>query len=51
MTLPVDMTRRLSNAGWLKQPELRAILAALDGETGRTRAVGGIVRDTLMGFG
>ncbi|HEV7346056.1 MAG TPA: CCA tRNA nucleotidyltransferase [Devosia sp.] len=35
-------------ADWLARPETQAILAALDGAAGRTRAVGGIVRDTLM---
>ena len=42
---------RLRNAPWLAEPELQRILVALDGHHGRTRAVGGAVRDTLMGHG
>ncbi|RDE08732.1 CCA tRNA nucleotidyltransferase [Pelagibacterium lacus] len=38
---------RLRGAGWLGRA--RPFLAVLDGELGRTRAVGGIVRDTLLG--
>ena len=34
---------------WLARPEVQTIFATLDGENGKTRAVGGIVRDTLMG--
>ena len=33
----------------LKQPELRAVLKALDGENRSTRVVGGAVRDGLLG--
>jgi len=36
-------------AEWLARPATQAIFAALDGAAGRTRAVGGIVRDTLVG--
>lgn len=39
---------RLPKAEWLARAETQAIFAALDGRDGRTRAVGGIVRDTLM---
>lgn len=39
----------LSGAEWLKRPETQAIFAALDGHLRRTRAVGGVVRDTVMG--
>ncbi len=38
---------RLKRAAWLKRPETQAVFALLDGDRGRTRAVGGIVRDTL----
>ena len=38
----------LAQAEWLNRPETQAILAALDGHKRRTRAVGGVVRDTLM---
>jgi poly(A) polymerase len=40
---------RISGAEWLERPAVQAIFAALDGGTGRTRAVGGIVRDSLLG--
>ncbi|QMV01110.1 CCA tRNA nucleotidyltransferase [Devosia sp. D6-9] len=39
---------RLRTAGWLQNPALQRIFKALDGGAGRTRAVGGVVRDTLM---
>jgi poly(A) polymerase len=35
-------------AEWLVRPETQAIFAALDGDVGRTRAVGGVVRDTIL---
>jgi poly(A) polymerase len=40
---------RIVGAEWLERPAVQAIFAALDGEAGRTRAVGGIVRDSLLG--
>lgn len=39
----------LASAEWLARPETQAILAALDGAARRTRVVGGVVRDTVMG--
>ncbi|MEO5807759.1 CCA tRNA nucleotidyltransferase [Devosia sp.] len=39
---------RLQQAEWLARPEVQDIFRLLDGETGRTRAVGGIVRDTVL---
>ncbi|MDB5714664.1 MAG: tRNA nucleotidyltransferase, partial [Sphingomonadales bacterium] len=39
---------RLSDAAWLKNADTQAIFAALDGAIGRTRVVGGVVRDTLL---
>lgn len=39
----------LPQTEWLARPDVQAIFAALDGWEGKTRAVGGIVRDTLMG--
>ncbi|MFD2646907.1 CCA tRNA nucleotidyltransferase [Devosia albogilva] len=42
-------TTDLSGAAWLQRPETQAIFAALDGHLRRTRAVGGVVRDTVMG--
>lgn len=41
-------TERLKAAEWLNQPETRQVLTLLDGAGNRTRAVGGIVRDTLL---
>ena len=43
------MSDALGNAEWLNRPETQAIFAALDGGKRRTRAVGGVVRDTIMG--
>ena len=40
---------RLDAAEWLDRPEVQAIFAALDGASGKTRAVGGVVRDSLIG--
>lgn len=40
---------RIENAAWLENPAVQAIFAALDGDHGRTRAVGGVVRDSLVG--
>lgn len=40
---------RLEHADWLNQPALQKIFAVLDGAEGRTRAVGGVVRDSLIG--
>ena len=39
---------RLRNAAWLQREETQAIFALLDGASGQTRAVGGMVRDTLL---
>ncbi len=49
MIKPADMVARLAAADWLHREETQTILALLDGARGRTRAVGGIVRDTLLG--
>jgi len=43
------MERRLKSASWLIDPDTQTIFSLLDGEGERTRAVGGIVRDTLLG--
>jgi len=40
---------RLEGAEWLERQAVQAIFAALDGAEGRTRAVGGVVRDSLIG--
>jgi poly(A) polymerase len=41
-------TDRLKTAEWLVRPETQELMGLLDGARGRTRAVGGIVRDTLL---
>jgi poly(A) polymerase len=43
-----DSEGRLKRAEWLMQPDAQRVMALLDGAQGRTRAVGGIVRDTLL---
>ena len=40
--------QRLKTADWLRRPETQQVYALLDGTRGKTRAVGGIVRDTLL---
>jgi poly(A) polymerase len=45
--IPKAALQRLKEAPWLHRPETKRIFALLDGEGARTRAVGGIVRDTL----
>ena len=49
MIKPADMVARLRSADWLRRDETQTMLKLLDGEEGKTRAVGGIVRDTLLG--
>lgn len=48
MSKLADIEARLKQAEWLQRAETQRILALLDGPAGRTRAVGGIVRDTLL---
>jgi poly(A) polymerase len=45
-----QLQRRLKAADWLARPEVQRVFALLDGDAKRTRAVGGIVRDTLLGI-
>ncbi len=40
---------RLEGAEWLSWPQVQKIFAVLDGAEGKTRAVGGVVRDSLIG--
>ena len=40
---------RLSGVEWLERPAVQKIFSVLDGASGRTRAVGGVVRDSLLG--
>lgn len=49
MIKPADMVARLKAADWLQREETQTMLKLLGGEEGKTRAVGGIVRDTLLG--
>ncbi len=49
MIKPADMVARLKTADWLRREETQTLLKLLGGEEGKTRAVGGIVRDTLLG--
>jgi len=49
LTLPDDIAGRLASAEWLRRPQTQRIMSLLDGAEGRTRAVGGSVRDTLLG--
>lgn len=44
------MTRALPDAPWRHREGLAALIAALDGDRGATRYVGGAVRDTLLGL-
>lgn len=46
-----DVAQRLKDAAWLHAPETQKLFVLLDGAGGRTRAVGGIVRDTLLRHG
>ena len=39
--------QRLKDAAWLRDPATQKVFALLDGEKGKTRAVGGAIRDTL----
>ena len=39
----------ISSADWLTRPETQHLLALLNGDGGVTRAVGGCVRDTVLG--
>jgi len=45
--IPQSALDRLKRAPWLQRSETQAIFALLDGAKGRTRAVGGVVRDAL----
>src|SRR5690606_4345114 len=44
-----DAIGRLKSAPWLRAASTRRVFELLDGERGRTRVVGGAVRDTLLG--
>jgi poly(A) polymerase len=40
--------QRLKDAPWLRDPATQKVFSLLDGEKGKTRAVGGAIRDTLV---
>jgi poly(A) polymerase len=40
--------QRLKDAPWLRDPATQKVFALLDGAKGKTRAVGGAIRDTLV---
>lgn len=46
--IPTAVAERLRKAAWLHREETQQLFALLDGDRRRTRAVGGIVRDTLL---
>jgi poly(A) polymerase len=46
--IPKAAAERLTDAEWLRREETQRVFALLDGAGQRTRAVGGIVRDTLL---
>lgn len=45
-----EVTRRVREAPWLNRPETQRVFDLLEGRHFRTRAVGGAVRDTLLGL-
>jgi tRNA nucleotidyltransferase/poly(A) polymerase len=47
MAIPRAALQRLKDAAWLKNEDTRSVFALLDGGAGKTRVVGGAVRDTL----
>ena len=46
--IPKAAAQRLKDAPWLKRAETQRVFTLLDGSGGKTRAVGGIVRDSLL---
>ncbi|TDQ66969.1 poly(A) polymerase [Maritalea mobilis] len=49
MTELNEALERVKQASWLKRPAVRAAFELLDGGQGHVRAVGGIVRNTILG--
>ncbi|RYE09059.1 MAG: CCA tRNA nucleotidyltransferase [Hyphomicrobiales bacterium] len=47
MVIPKAALQRLRDAAWLRDEATQRVFALLDGAAGKTRAVGGAVRDTL----
>lgn len=48
--IPKAAIQRLRDAPWLRDPATQRVFTLLDGARGKTRAVGGAVRDTLVEF-
>lgn len=48
MPIPRTAALRLKDAAWLRDDDTQQVFALLDGRKDRTRAVGGIVRDTML---
>lgn len=46
--IPKAAAQRLKDAPWLRRPETQKIFALLGGQDQQTRAVGGVVRDSLL---
>lgn len=46
--IPKAAAQRLRTAPWLSRAETQRVFALLDGTSDRTRAVGGVVRDSLL---
>ena len=44
-----DAILRMRSAWWVKDQSVRQIFSVLEGPAGQTRAVGGLVRDTIVG--
>ncbi|MCF4099080.1 CCA tRNA nucleotidyltransferase [Maritalea mediterranea] len=49
MTDLSEALARVKQASWLNRPAVRAVFDLLDGDQGHVRAVGGIVRNTILG--
>lgn len=49
MVTRAEAESRLAGADWLKREETEQVFALLDGASGKTRAVGGVVRDAILG--
>ena len=48
--IPKAAVQRLKEASWLRDPATQRVFALLDGAKGKTRAVGGAIRDTLVEY-
>jgi poly(A) polymerase len=46
--IPKAAAQRLKEAPWLRRPETQRVFALLGGQEQQTRAVGGVVRDSLL---